>query len=68
MRFKLVCLFLLSGVLVGCTSLTSLYFVPRTVWIQTPQDVGLVYEDVYLTTADDHRTCLVDSGAARWGA
>jgi len=53
MRFKLVCLFLLSGVLVGCTSLTSLYFVPRTVWIQTPQDVGLVYEDVYLTTADD---------------
>ncbi len=50
MTMLILCLLLFST---GCTSLTGLYFVPRTVWIQTPQDVGLVYEDVYLTTADD---------------
>lgn len=36
----------------GCNSLTSLYFYPQTVWIQTPEALGLEYQDVWLTAAD----------------
>ncbi|MAK91989.1 MAG: hypothetical protein CMI08_09675 [Oceanospirillaceae bacterium] len=36
----------------GCTSLTSLYFYPQTVWISTPTDFDLRYEDVMLTAHD----------------
>ncbi|WP_420590432.1 alpha/beta hydrolase [Bacterioplanoides sp.] len=43
----IVCL-LLSG----CSSLTSLYFYPQTVWIQTPEALGLEYQDVWLAAAD----------------
>ena len=37
----------------GCTSLTSLFFYPQTVWIQTPEAYGLEYQDVFLE-ADDN--------------
>ncbi|UTW47066.1 alpha/beta hydrolase [Bacterioplanoides sp. SCSIO 12839] len=47
---------LLSATLIvllnGCTSLTSLYFYPQEVWIQTPANLGLEYEDVWLSAAD----------------
>ena len=36
----------------GCSSLTSLYFYPQTVWIQTPENLGLSYQDVWLQAAD----------------
>jgi alpha-beta hydrolase superfamily lysophospholipase len=44
----LVALLLVSG----CSSLTSLYFYPQTVWIQTPENLGLSYQDVWLQAAD----------------
>jgi alpha-beta hydrolase superfamily lysophospholipase len=36
----------------GCTSLTRLYFHPQQVWIRTPAELGLAYEDIALTAAD----------------
>ncbi|WP_157729944.1 alpha/beta hydrolase [Bacterioplanes sanyensis] len=39
----------------GCSSLTSVFFYPQQVWIQTPADVGLVYEDVALQAQDGTR-------------
>ena len=46
-------LILLSVVLLsGCTSLTGLYFYPRSLWLQTPDDFGVSYDDVWLTSAD----------------
>lgn len=44
-------LFILS--LTGCNSLTSLFFYPQKVWISTPSDVDLSYQDVWLTAADN---------------
>ena len=38
--------------LAGCSSLTSLYFYPQTVWIQTPDKLGLQYQDIWLEAAD----------------
>lgn len=36
----------------GCTSLTSLFFYPQTVWISTPADFKLDYQDVWLQSHD----------------
>lgn len=43
---------LLFVFLSGCTATTALFFYPQTVWISTPADAGLQYEDVWLTAAD----------------
>lgn len=52
-RVALLALALLQGLLLsGCSSLTSLYFHPQTVWIQTPEALGLDYQDVWLTAVD----------------
>lgn len=37
----------------GCTSLSSLFFYPQSVWISTPADAELEYQDVWLNAADD---------------
>ena len=37
----------------GCTSLTALFFYPQSVWIATPENAGLAYQDVWLTAADE---------------
>lgn len=50
MRFLLL---VFSLVLSGCTSLTSLFFYPQKVWISTPEDFQLSYQDIWLTTADN---------------
>ncbi|GGY54243.1 lipoprotein [Bacterioplanes sanyensis] len=39
----------------GCSSLTGLFFYPQQVWIQTPANVGLAYEDIELHAADGTR-------------
>jgi len=36
----------------GCSSLTRLYFHPKTLWLQTPDRFGVAYDDVWLTAAD----------------
>lgn len=47
-------LFMLGLLLLGgCTSLTSLFFFPQKVWISTPEDFELTYQDVWLTAADE---------------
>lgn len=51
-RFFKTAMTLCMLALTGCTSLSSLYFYPQQVWIQTPANVGLAYEDVQLN-ADD---------------
>lgn len=38
--------------LAGCTSLSSLFFYPQTVWISTPADAEVEYHDVWLTAND----------------
>src|SRR5690554_6056450 len=38
--------------LAGCTSLSSLFFYPQTVWISTPADAEVEYQDVWLTAND----------------
>ncbi len=40
------------GLLGGCTSLTGFYFYPKQSWLQTPEDLGIRYDDVYLQTHD----------------
>lgn len=45
----LLALLLLSG----CTSLTTLFFYPQKIWISTPEDFQLEYQDVWLTAADN---------------
>lgn len=37
----------------GCSTLTSLYFFPQTVWIRTPAALGLNYQDVWLVSHDN---------------
>lgn len=49
MRFFFLGLLLLLG---GCTSLTGLFFYPQKIWVSTPSDVGLEYQDVFLQAAD----------------
>ncbi|MBE0483467.1 MAG: alpha/beta fold hydrolase [Bacterioplanes sp.] len=36
----------------GCSALTTVFFYPQSVWVQTPDDMSYPYSDVYLTTAD----------------
>lgn len=36
----------------GCTALTSLFFYPQTVWISTPADFKLDYQDIWLQAHD----------------
>ena len=46
---------LLSLVVVGitgCSSLTRLYFQPRTLWLHTPEAYAVKYEDVWLEASD----------------
>ena len=53
--FRLVRISLMLAVaatLSGCASLTTLYFHPQEVWLQTPDRFDIDYEDVWLT-ADD---------------
>lgn len=38
--------------LAGCTSLSSLFFYPQTVWISTPADAAINYQDVWLKAND----------------
>lgn len=45
----LLALLLLSG----CTSLTTLFFYPQKIWISTPEDFQLEYQDVWLTAVDN---------------
>lgn len=47
-------LIVLIGVLLltGCTSLSTLFFYPQKVWVSTPQDAHLNYQDVWLTAQD----------------
>jgi len=49
---KLVAVLAFALLLSGCSSLTSLYFYPQTVWIQTPKALGLEFQDVWLKAAD----------------
>lgn len=37
----------------ACSHLSVLFFYPQTVWISTPDDVGLQYDNLFLTTVDD---------------
>lgn len=70
-------LLLVALMLGGCSSLTSLFFVPQTVWIRTPIELGLDYEDVWLNTVDDvqvhgwwipaQRPQLREDGLDVWG-
>lgn len=39
-------------VLAGCSSLTGLYFYPQSVWVRTPEALGLSYQDVWLQSRD----------------
>lgn len=39
--------------LTGCSSLTRLYFQPRTLWLQTPEAYAIEYDDVWLDTRDE---------------
>jgi pimeloyl-ACP methyl ester carboxylesterase len=39
----------------GCTATTGLFFYPQTVWISTPADVPLPYEDISLRAHDGTR-------------
>lgn len=48
-----VVLLALTLILGGCTSLTGLFFYPQKIWISTPEDFQLEYQDVWLTTADN---------------
>lgn len=41
--------------LTGCSSLTRLYFQPRTLWLQTPEAYAIQYDDVWLDTTDGVR-------------
>ena len=41
-----------AATLSGCASLTTLYFHPQEIWLQTPDRFDIDYEDVWLT-ADD---------------
>lgn len=43
---------LLTALLSACTATTGLFFYPQTVWISTPADADLHYEDVWLKAAD----------------
>ena len=36
----------------GCSSLTTLFFYPQKIWISTPEDFNLDYQDIWLTSAD----------------
>src|SRR5690554_2785474 len=38
--------------LAGCTSLSSLFFYPQSIWISTPEAANLRYQDVWLDAAD----------------
>lgn len=38
--------------LAGCTSLSSLFFYPQSVWISTPADADVEYQDVWLKASD----------------
>lgn len=38
--------------LAGCTSLSALFFYPQEIWVSTPQDANLNYEDIWLTAHD----------------
>ncbi|WP_210397475.1 alpha/beta hydrolase [Motiliproteus sediminis] len=50
-----VTLLLLTLLLGGCGSPSQLLFYPMKPWVQTPADMGLLYQDLYLTTADGTR-------------
>ncbi len=39
----------------SCASLTSLYFYPQSVWVQTPDRFGVAYEDVWFESRDGTR-------------
>lgn len=41
-----------AALISGCTSLTTLYFFPQPLWVATPAESGLYYQDVYLRAAD----------------
>src|SRR5690606_12543867 len=43
---------LLTALLSACTATTGLFFYPQTVWIATPADADLHYDDVWLKAAD----------------
>lgn len=52
---RLVTLFvvLVSALLfAGCTSLSSLFFYPQSVWISTPAAVEIEYQDIWLNAVD----------------
>ncbi len=50
----LLSLYLLA-LLSGCSATTGLFFYPQTVWISTPADVPLPYEDIILRAHDGTR-------------
>ncbi|SEF90034.1 hypothetical protein SAMN06264348_102468 [Oceanospirillum linum] len=51
--------FLLSTVLMilmaGCSGTTAYFFYPQSIWLSTPEDVGLPYKNIILTAADGTR-------------
>lgn len=42
----------IAVLLAGCTSLTTLYFYPQNIWLSTPSDASLEYQDVFLKAQD----------------
>lgn len=42
----------LAMLLAGCSSVTAFFFYPQTVWVSTPADARLHYQDVWLSAAD----------------
>lgn len=36
----------------GCSVLTTVFFYPQAIWLQTPEDFSYDYENIYLTAAD----------------
>lgn len=53
--FLCSCLASVSLLLSGCSNLTSLFFYPQSQHVRTPTDLGLLHEEVVLTTADNTR-------------
>lgn len=49
---RVVCLLLLASALSGCAGTSAFFFYPQSVWISTPADFGLAYDDVVLVAHD----------------
>lgn len=51
-KFRGLSLLLMVVAISGCTATTAFFFYPQRLWISTPTDAGLEYQDVTLTAKD----------------